>query len=140
MRHRTPILASLAAAAVLIANFASAEPPTQGAPKQAPPAEPKFEVDVPKDPFVDGKVPAEPAKPKGGVVVADVVDPAAYAIVQRNAMATWEQRRPFREVLAEDDEVTAQLDAAALDACFDLAKALENTANTFAVLDEIVPE
>jgi hypothetical protein len=83
MRHRTPIIASLAAATVLIATFASAEPPRQDAPKQAPPAEPKFEVDVPKDPFVEGKVPAEPAKPKGGVVVADVVDPAAYAIVQR---------------------------------------------------------
>ena len=26
----------------------------------------------------------------------------AYRIVQRDAMATWEQRRPFREVLAED--------------------------------------
>jgi adenylosuccinate lyase len=64
----------------------------------------------------------------------------AYRAVQRNAMATWEQRRPFREVLAEDNEVTAQLNAAALDACFDLARALENTANTFAVLDDIVPE
>ncbi len=47
----------------------------------------------------------------------------AYRVVQRNAMRTWEAERPFREVLAEDPDVTAVLDPAALDACFDLARA-----------------
>jgi adenylosuccinate lyase len=47
----------------------------------------------------------------------------AYRLVQRNAMRTWEAERPFREVLAEDPDVTAVLDPAALDACFDLARA-----------------
>ena len=36
----------------------------------------------------------------------------AYRMVQRNAMKTWEERRPFLDVLREDPEVTAALDAA----------------------------
>jgi len=59
----------------------------------------------------------------------------AYRLVQRNAMATWEQRRPFIEVLRADAEVTAALADDRLVACFDLTKALAHTSRTFDVLD-----
>ena len=59
----------------------------------------------------------------------------AYRMVQRNAMKTWEQRRPFLEVLREDPEVVAALDPARLEACFDLERAVANVDRTFAVLD-----
>jgi adenylosuccinate lyase len=52
----------------------------------------------------------------------------AYRIVQRDATTTWEQRRPFREVLGDDPEVTAQLSDGRLDECFDLAHATANAA------------
>jgi adenylosuccinate lyase len=60
----------------------------------------------------------------------------AYRLVQRNAMRTWESERPFREVLAEDPEVTAVLDAATLDACFDLARATARAGRAVDALDE----
>ncbi|MBU2600682.1 MAG: adenylosuccinate lyase [Actinobacteria bacterium] len=50
----------------------------------------------------------------------------AYLLVQRNAMRAWEEKRPFKELLGEDAEVTAQLDRAAIEACFDPAHALRN--------------
>jgi adenylosuccinate lyase len=59
----------------------------------------------------------------------------AYRMVQRNAMKTWDERRPFLDVLREDPEVTAALDAATLDACFDLKRAVANVGRTFDVLD-----
>ena len=59
----------------------------------------------------------------------------AYRLVQRNAMATWEQRRPFIEVLRADGEVAAALPDDRLAACFDLTKALANTSRTFDILD-----
>ena len=43
----------------------------------------------------------------------------AYAIVQRNAMQSWEERRAFRELLDADSEVRGQLSAAELDELFD---------------------
>ena len=51
---------------------------------------------------------------------------AAYAIVQRNAMRAWQERRDFQTLLAEDPEVTARLEPAALAACFDPAWYLRN--------------
>ena len=59
----------------------------------------------------------------------------AYRIVQRNAMRTWEERRPFVDVLREDPDLTAAIDDAALQACFDLKKAVANVGRTFEVLD-----
>jgi adenylosuccinate lyase len=50
----------------------------------------------------------------------------AYEIVQRNAMRAWTERRPFRELLASDPEVTARLSPAALAECFDPAWYLRN--------------
>ncbi|HVE14598.1 MAG TPA: lyase family protein, partial [Elusimicrobiota bacterium] len=44
----------------------------------------------------------------------------AYDIVQRNAMRTWAERRPFRELLAADPEVARLLPGRRLDECFDL--------------------
>ncbi len=43
----------------------------------------------------------------------------AYAIVQRNSMAAWKERRPFRGLLDADADVTSRLDARKLDEIFD---------------------
>jgi adenylosuccinate lyase len=43
----------------------------------------------------------------------------AYKIVQRNAMRSWQERRPFRELLDGDADVTGRLTSAELDALFD---------------------
>ena len=59
----------------------------------------------------------------------------AYRMVQRNAMKTWAERRPFIDVLREDSDVTAALSDQQLEACFDLRRAVANVGRTFAVLD-----
>ena len=59
----------------------------------------------------------------------------AYRMVQRNAMAAWEERRSFRELLEKDADVVAHLDSAALDGCFDLGRSLGHAERVFAVLD-----
>ena len=48
----------------------------------------------------------------------------AYRIVQRDARAAWEERRPLRVVLEDDPEVT--LDASQLNAAFDLTRTLRH--------------
>jgi adenylosuccinate lyase len=48
----------------------------------------------------------------------------AYRIVQRDARQAWEERRPFREVLEADADMT--LDTAQLDAAFDLTRTLRH--------------
>lgn len=60
----------------------------------------------------------------------------AYRLVQRAAMRTWEEARPFRDVLAEDVEVTAVLDPPTLDACFDLKRAVARAGRAVDALDE----
>ena len=45
----------------------------------------------------------------------------AYRLVQRNAMRVWDGAGDLRTLLGADAEVTAALDATALDACFDEA-------------------
>ena len=60
----------------------------------------------------------------------------AYRMVQRNAMKTWDERRPFIDVLRDDPEVVAAISADALEGCFDLTKAVANIGRTFDVLDE----
>jgi adenylosuccinate lyase len=42
----------------------------------------------------------------------------AYKIVQRNAMVCWKERRPFREVLEGDAEITKRITSSELDALF----------------------
>ena len=44
----------------------------------------------------------------------------AYALVQRNAMKTWEEGKDFLAELKADTEVTAKLQPAELEAMFDL--------------------
>jgi adenylosuccinate lyase len=60
---------------------------------------------------------------------------AAYRMVQRNAMKTWDERRPFIDVLSEDADITAALTRPQLEACFDLKRAVANIGRTFEVLD-----
>jgi adenylosuccinate lyase len=60
---------------------------------------------------------------------------AAYGVVQRDAMASWEQGRSFRSVLEDDPEVT--LDKAALDEAFDLWRSLRHIDRVFAALSEV---
>jgi len=59
----------------------------------------------------------------------------AYRAVQRNAMATWEQRRPFLEVLREDPDVVDTLGDDRLAECFSLEHALANIGRTFEAMD-----
>jgi len=60
---------------------------------------------------------------------------AAYRIVQRDARVAYDERRPFRAVLAEDDEVTLTDDQ--LDHAFSLEWSLRNTGPTFDALGAI---
>ena len=48
----------------------------------------------------------------------------AYRLVQHAATRTWEEQRPFRDVLADDPEITAHLSPERLDECFDLNRAV----------------
>ena len=50
----------------------------------------------------------------------------AYAWVQRCAMRVWDEDIALREALGQDADITAQLDAEALDRCFDLDHQLRN--------------
>ncbi|OGN86941.1 MAG: adenylosuccinate lyase [Chloroflexi bacterium GWC2_73_18] len=62
---------------------------------------------------------------------------SAYAAVQRDALRAADERRPLRDVAGADPEVTARLDAAALDACFDEAHLLRNVERVIARLDRL---
>jgi adenylosuccinate lyase len=59
----------------------------------------------------------------------------AYRIVQRNAMAAWERRRPFRELLEGDPDV--DLDAAVLDEAFSLERAVRHAHRAVDALDDL---
>jgi adenylosuccinate lyase len=61
----------------------------------------------------------------------------AYRAVQRNAMTTWESRRPFLDVLREDPDVVGALGDERLAACFDLTAALANIDRVFTALDAL---
>jgi adenylosuccinate lyase len=50
----------------------------------------------------------------------------AYSMVQRNAMAAWDHGQPLIELLKSDADVTAVLDPAEIDQCFDPARYLGN--------------
>ncbi len=64
----------------------------------------------------------------------------AYRVVQRNAMLTWEQRRPFIDVLREDADVVKTLGDDRLAECFSLEHALANTGRTFEAMDATLAE
>jgi adenylosuccinate lyase len=59
----------------------------------------------------------------------------AYRIVQSAARTAWEERRSLRAVLEADEAVP--LDAAALDAAFDLDQALRNVGLVFEALEKV---
>jgi adenylosuccinate lyase len=61
----------------------------------------------------------------------------AYRMVQRNAMTTWEQRRPFLDVLRGDPGVVETLGEERLAACFDLKAALANADHAVRALDAL---
>jgi adenylosuccinate lyase len=64
----------------------------------------------------------------------------AYRIVQRAATRAWDERRPFRAVLAEDADVRTALRPERLDACFDLDRAIAHAGRAVDALDaESVP-
>ncbi len=70
------------------------------------------------------------------LVEAGLTRDDAYRLVQRNAMRTWEERRPFLEVLRTDPEVVGVLGDDRLVACFDLDHALANAGRAIDLLDE----
>jgi adenylosuccinate lyase len=61
----------------------------------------------------------------------------AYALVQRNAMAAWDEGRPLVELLKSDPDVTEHLDPAEIEACFDPARYLEKTDVIFERLEDL---
>ncbi|HZP27779.1 MAG TPA: adenylosuccinate lyase [Acidimicrobiia bacterium] len=73
------------------------------------------------------------------LVEAGLARDDAYRMVQRAAMRTWDERRPFLAVLEEDAEVRAALDGERLRACFDLTRALEHAGRTVDALGRLDP-
>jgi adenylosuccinate lyase len=59
------------------------------------------------------------------LVASGLTRDQAYRIVQRDARAAWEQRRPLRQVLEDDDDVT--MTPSQLDDAFDLSRMLRHT-------------
>jgi adenylosuccinate lyase len=71
------------------------------------------------------------------LVAAGMTRDDAYRVVQRNAMAAWDERRPFRDLLAADPEMSNIEKSLDLDAAFDLKRALVNIDMTFNALDAL---
>ena len=61
----------------------------------------------------------------------------AYALVQRNAMAAWEDGRHLKELLKDDPEVTEHLEPDEIERCFDATRFLEGTKTIFERLEEL---
>ena len=70
------------------------------------------------------------------LVEAGLTRDDAYRLVQRNAMRTWEERRPFLDVLRSDPEVLGSLGDDVLVGCFDLDRALVNAGRAVDLLDD----
>jgi adenylosuccinate lyase len=60
----------------------------------------------------------------------------AYRVVQRNAQQAWDEQRPFRELLEQDPEASALLDAARLDELFDYGRFTRHAA---AIVERVRP-
>ena len=61
----------------------------------------------------------------------------AYALVQRNAMAAWDEGRPLMELLKSDPEVTEHLDPDEIEGCFDPARYLRHADVIFERLEAL---
>jgi adenylosuccinate lyase len=55
----------------------------------------------------------------------------AYAIVQRNAMQAWKERRPFRQLLDAEPDVTSRFSPTELDDIFDYSYYLRHVDTSF---------
>jgi len=64
----------------------------------------------------------------------------AYRLVQRDAMAAWDEERDFRALVEADAEIGAHLDGAALEAIFDLPSTVQHLDTVFDRLRELVPK
>jgi adenylosuccinate lyase len=60
------------------------------------------------------------------LVTAGLSRDEAYRVVQRNALAAWDEERDFHELVAADPEVAGRLDPQALASAFDLDDALRH--------------
>jgi adenylosuccinate lyase len=72
-----------------------------------------------------------------GQTLRSMVRDDAYRVVQRNAMAAWEDGQDFRMLLEADPDMA--LGKEALDEAFDLERSLRNLDRVSAALDEIRP-
>ncbi|HET7483180.1 MAG TPA: adenylosuccinate lyase [Actinomycetota bacterium] len=61
----------------------------------------------------------------------------AYALVQRNAMAAWEEGRHLKELLKSDEAVTRYLEPDDIEACFDPERHLQRAGSVFERLEEL---
>jgi adenylosuccinate lyase len=61
----------------------------------------------------------------------------AYRIVQRDAQRAWDERRPFRELLEQEPEVTGRLDPEKLDELFDYARFVRHAPEVLRRLDAL---
>jgi adenylosuccinate lyase len=61
----------------------------------------------------------------------------AYELVQRNAMAAWEEDRPLVELLKSDPDVTAHLNPDEIEGCFDPARYLGHAGDIFDRLENL---
>jgi adenylosuccinate lyase len=61
----------------------------------------------------------------------------AYALVQRNAMAAWDEDRPLAELLKSDPAVTEHLDPDEIEECFDPSRYLRNIGAIFDRLEAL---
>ena len=61
----------------------------------------------------------------------------AYELVQRNAMAAWEEGRHLKELLKSDTEVTQHLDPDEIERCFDPTRYLEHADEIFRRLEAL---
>jgi adenylosuccinate lyase len=64
----------------------------------------------------------------------------AYELVQRNAMRAWEEEQDFPDLVRSDSAISAQLDAAALDAVFDLEAYTRHVGVVFDRLSVLSPK
>jgi adenylosuccinate lyase len=62
----------------------------------------------------------------------------AYRIVQRAAMQAWDEERDFRSLVESDPEIASRLDAAAIDAVFDLEEMVAHVDTVFDRLHTLV--
>ena len=70
-----------------------------------------------------------------GLVAAGMSRDDAYRIVQENAARSWDEGRPFRELLEADPRVTVP--ASVLDEAFDLARAVRHAGRGIDQLDDL---